>query len=106
MCFKMNLNNKYKKRKYKMSEIIFKISSEDLIEELQDDCKELERELVKTKAKVKSLGELVQSYSSKFEYVNQIDNVEEIRELFESIGLMLQDNANTINGYLEQRANR
>ena len=46
MCFKMNLNNKYKKRKYKMSEIIFKISSEDLIEELQDDCKELERELV------------------------------------------------------------
>jgi vacuolar-type H+-ATPase subunit I/STV1 len=102
----MNLNNKYKKRKYKMSEIRFEISTEDLIEELQDDCKELERELVKTKAKVKSLGELVQSYSSKFEYVNQIDNVEEIRELFESIGLMLQDNANTINGYLEQRANR
>ena len=32
--------------------------------------------------------------------------IEEIRELFESIGLMLQDNANTINGYLEQRANR
>ena len=105
MCFKMNLNNKYKKRKYKMSEIRFEISTEDLIEELQDDCKELERELVKTKAKVKSLGELVQSYSAKFEYVNQIDNVEEIRELFESIGLMLQDNANTINGYLEQRAN-
>ena len=89
-----------------MSEIRFKINTEDLIEELQDDCKELERELVKTKVKVKSLGELVQSYSSKFEYVNQIDNVEEIRELFESIGLMLQDNANTINGYLEQRANR
>ena len=39
-----------------MSEIIFKISSEDLIEELQDDCKELERELVKTKAKVKFLS--------------------------------------------------
>ena len=105
MCFKMNLNNKYKKRKYKMSEIRFEISTEDLIEELQDDCKELERELVKTKAKVKSLGELVQSYSAKFEYVNQIDNVEEIRELFESIGLMLQDNANTINSYLELRAN-
>ena len=89
-----------------MSGIRLKISTEDLIEELQDDCKELERELVKTKAKVKSLGELIQSYSEKFEYVNQIDNVEEIRELFESIGLMLQDNANTINGYLEQRANR
>ncbi|MCT7509770.1 hypothetical protein N5U26_05345 [Aliarcobacter cryaerophilus] len=89
-----------------MSEIIFKISSEDLIEKLQDNCKELERELVKTKTKVKILGELVQSYNEKFEYVNQIDNVEEIRELFESIGLMLQDNANTINDYLEQRANR
>ena len=86
-----------------MSEIIFKISSEDLIEELQDDCKELERELVKTKAKVKSLGELVQSYSAKFEYVNQIDNVEEIRELFERKGQMLHHNANTINGYLVQR---
>ena len=89
-----------------MEKITFKISREDLIEELQDDCKELEREIVKTKIKLKSLGELVQSYSSKFEYVNQIDNVEEIRELFESIGLMLQDNANTINGYFEQRANR
>jgi hypothetical protein len=89
-----------------MEKITFKINTEDLIEELQDDCKELERELVKTKVKVKSLGEFVESYSEKFEYVNQIDNVEEIRELFESIGLMLQDNANTINGYLEQRANR
>lgn len=89
-----------------MNEIRFKINTEDLIEELQDDCKELERELVKTKSKVNSLGELVQSYSEKFEYVNQIDNVEEIRELFESIGLMLQDNANTINSYLELRANR
>ena len=89
-----------------MEKITFKISTEDLIEELQDDCKELERELVKTKVKVKSLGEFVKSYSEKFEYINQIDNVEEIRELFESIGLMLQDNANTINGYLEQRANR
>ena len=89
-----------------MSEINLKISTEELIEELQDDCKELERELVKTKVKVKNLGELVQSYSEKFEYVNQIDNVEEIRELFESIGLMLQDNANTINSYLELRANR
>ena len=79
-----------------MSEIKFKINTEDLIEELQDDCKELERELVKTKVKVKSLGEFVESYSEKFEYVNQIDNVEEIRELFESIGLMLQDNANCI----------
>lgn len=31
-----------------MSEIRFEISTEDLIEELQDDCKELERELVIT----------------------------------------------------------
>ena len=30
-----------------MNEIRFEISTEDLIEELQDDCKELERELVK-----------------------------------------------------------
>ena len=89
-----------------MSEIRFKINTEDLIEELQDDCKELERELVKTKVKVKSLGEFVKSYSEKFEYINQVDNVEEIRELLESIGLMLQDNANTINSYLELRANR
>ena len=61
---------------------------------------------MKTKVKVKSLGEFVKSYSEKFEYINQVDNVEEIRELLESIGLMLQDNANTINSYLELRANR
>ena len=57
-----------------MEKITFKINTEDLIEELQDDCKELERELVKTKVKVKSLGEFVKSYSEKFEYINQVDN--------------------------------
>jgi uncharacterized radical SAM superfamily Fe-S cluster-containing enzyme len=99
----MNLNNKYKKRKYKMSEIRFEISTEDLIEELQDDCKELERELVKTKAKVKGLGELTQSYNEKLEYTQEINDVEEI---IESISLMLQDNANSIQIYLDNRANR
>ena len=105
MCFKMNLNNKYKKRKYKMSEIIFKISSEDLIEELQDDCKELERELVKTKAKVKSLGELVQSYSEQFENIHEIDD-DVVEEIIEGISLILLDNVNSLERYLDDRANK
>ena len=90
-----------------MDKIKFKINSEDLIEELQEDCKELERELIKAKVKIKSLGELIKNYSEQFENkYSHIDNVEEITELIESIGLMLQDNANTINGYLELRMNR
>ena len=90
-----------------MDKITFEINSEDLIEELQEDCKELERELVKAKVKINSLGELIKSYSEQFENkYSHIDNVEEITELIESIGLMLQDNANTINGYLELRMNR
>ena len=87
-----------------MDKIKFKINSEDLIEELQEDCKELERELIKAKVKINSLGELIKNYSEQFENkYSHIDNVEEITELIESIGLMLQDNANTINGYLELR---
>ena len=90
-----------------MDKIKFKINSEDLIEELQEDCKELERELVKAKVKINSLGELIKNYSEQFENkYSHIDNIEEITELIESIGLMLQDNANTINGYLELRMNR
>ena len=90
-----------------MDKIKFKINSEDLIEELQEDCKELERELVKAKVKINSLGELIKNYSEQFENkYSHIDNVEEITELIESIGLMLQDNANTINGYLELRIDR
>ena len=90
-----------------MDKIKFKINSEDLIEELQEDCKELERELVKAKVNINSLGELIKNYSEQFENkYSHIDNVEEITELIESIGLMLQDNANTINGYLELRMNR
>ena len=90
-----------------MDKITFEINSEDLIEELQEDCKELERELVKAKVKINSLGELIKNYSEQFENkYSHIDDVEEITELIESIGLMLQDNANTINGYLELRMNR
>ena len=90
-----------------MDKITFEINSEDLIEELQEDCKELERELVKAKVKINSLGELIKNYSEQFENkYSHIDNIEEITELIESIGLMLQDNANTINGYLELRMNR
>lgn len=90
-----------------MDKIKFKINSEDLIEELQEDCKELERELIKAKVKINSLGELIKNYSEQFENkYSHIDNVEEITELIESIGLMLQDNANTINGYLELRIDR
>ena len=90
-----------------MDKITFEINSEDLIEELQEDCKELERELVKAKVKINSLGELIKNYSEQFENkYSHIDNVEEITELIESIGLMLQDNANTINGYLELRMNK
>ena len=90
-----------------MDKIKFKINSEDLIEELQEDCKELERELIKAKVKINSLGELIKNYSEQFENkYSHIDNVEEITELIESIGLMLQDNANTINGYIELRMNR
>ena len=90
-----------------MDKIKFKINSEDLIEELQEDCKELERELVKAKVKINSLGELIKNYSEQFENkYSHIDNVEEITELIESIGGMLQDNANTINGYLELRMDK
>ena len=90
-----------------MDKIKFKINSEDLIEELQEDCKELERELVKAKVKINSLGELIKNYSEQFENkYSHIDNVEEITELIESIGLMLQDNANSIQIYLDNRANR
>ena len=90
-----------------MDKITFEINLEDLIEELQEDCKELERELIKAKVKINSLGELIKNYSEQFENkYSHIDNVEEITELIESIGLMLQDNANTINGYLELRMNR
>ena len=90
-----------------MDKIKFKINSEDLIEELQEDCKELERELIKAKVKINSLGKKKKNYSEQFENkYSHIDNVEEITELIESIGLMLQDNANTINGYLELRMNR
>ena len=90
-----------------MDKIKFKINSEDLIEELQEDCKELERELVKAKVKINSLGELIKNYSEQFENkYSHIDNVEEITELIESIGLMLQENDNTINGYLELKMNR
>ena len=72
-----------------MDKIKFKINSEDLIEELQEDCKELERELVKAKVKINSLGELIKNYSEQFENkYSHIDNVEEITELIESIGLM------------------
>ena len=62
---------------------------------------------LKAKVKINSLGELIKNYSEQFENkYSHIDNVEEITELIESIGLMLQDNANTINGYLELRMNR
>ena len=77
-----------------MEKITFKISREDLIEELQDDCKELEREIVKTKIKLKSLGELVQSYSEQFENIHEIDDV--LEEIIEGISLMLLDNANSL----------
>ena len=63
-----------------MNEIRFTISTEDLIEELQDDCKELERELVKTKTKLKGLGELTQSYNEKLEYTQEINDVEDITD--------------------------
>ena len=87
-----------------MEKITFKISTEDLIEEFQDDCKELEREIVKTKIKLKSLGELVQSYSEQFENINEIDDV--VEEIIEGISLMLLDNANSLERYLDDRANK
>ncbi len=87
-----------------MDKITFKISTEDLIEELQDDCKELEREIVKTKIKLKSLGELVQSYSEQFENIHEIDDV--LEEIIEGISLMLLDNANSLERYLDDRANK
>ena len=87
-----------------MEKITFKISREDLIEELQDDCKELEREIVKTKIKLKSLGELVQSYSEQFENIHEIDDV--LEEIIEGISLMLLDNANSLERYLDDRANK
>ncbi|RXI27652.1 hypothetical protein [Aliarcobacter trophiarum] len=70
-----------------MDKITFKISSEELIEDLQDDCREL-----------------VQSYSEQFENTHQIDDV--VEEIIEGISLMLLDNANSLERYLDDRANR
>ena len=88
-----------------MDKITFKISTEDLIEELQDDCKELEREIVKTKIKLKSLGELVQSYSEQFENIHEIDD-DVVEEIIEGISLILLDNVNSLERYLDDRANK
>jgi uncharacterized coiled-coil protein SlyX len=88
-----------------MEKITFKISREDLIEELQDDCKELEREIVKTKIKLKSLGELVQSYSEQFENIHEIDD-DVVEEIIEGISLILLDNVNSLERYLDDRANK
>ena len=88
-----------------MEKITFKISREDLIEELQDDCKELEREDVKTKIKLKSLGELVQSYSEQFENIHEIDD-DVVEEIIEGISLILLDNVNSLERYLDDRANK
>ena len=88
-----------------MDKITFKISREDLIEELQDDCKELEREIVKTKIKLKSLGELVQSYSEQFENIHEIDD-DVVEEIIEGISLILLDNVNSLERYLDDRANK
>ena len=87
-----------------MDKIKFKINSEDLIEELQEDCKELERELVKAKVKINSLGELIKNYSEQFENINEIDDV--VEEIIEGISLMLLDNANSLERYLDDRANK
>ena len=65
--------------------------------------KELETFIAEEYIEAPTLEEAKKIASEEYPYLNP---VEEIRELFESIGLMLQDNANTINGYLEQRANR
>ena len=88
-----------------MEKITFKISREDLIEELQDDCKELEREIVKTKIKLKSLGELVQSYSEQFKNIHEIDD-DVVEEIIEGISLILLDNVNSLERYLDDRANK
>ena len=88
-----------------MEKITFKISRENLIEELQDDCKELEREIVKTKIKLKSLGELVQSYSEQFENIHEIDD-DVVEEIIEGISLILLDNVNSLERYLDDRANK
>ena len=88
-----------------MEKITFKISTEDLIEELQYDCKELEREIVKTKIKLKSLGELVQSYSEQFENIHEIDD-DVVEEIIEGISLILLDNVNSLERYLDDRANK
>ena len=88
-----------------MEKITFKISREDLIEELQDDCKELEREIVKTKIKLKSLGELVQSYSEQFENIHEIDD-DVVEEIIEGISLILLDNVNSLERYVDDRANK
>lgn len=82
---------------------------EEKIKELRKDCNDAEIELINANLKLKTLGTIFKSYAndSSLPYEDLPFKVRnEIVEFIESIGLMLLDNANTIQKFLDYRANK
>lgn len=79
------------------------------IRELGEDCTTAEVELINASLKLKTLGTVLKSYAndSSLPYEDIPFKVKnEIVEFIESIGLMLLDNTNTIQKFLDYRANK
>ncbi|AGR77669.1 hypothetical protein A7H1H_1382 [Aliarcobacter butzleri 7h1h] len=82
---------------------------EEKIRELREDCTTAEVELINASLKLKTLGTVLKSYAndSSLPYEDIPFKVKnEIVEFIESIGLMLLDNTNTIQKFLDYRANK
>ena len=82
---------------------------EEKIRELREDCTTAEVELINASLKLKTLGTVLKSYAndSSLPYEDiQFKVKNEIVEFIESIGLMLLDNTNTIQKFLDYRANQ
>ncbi|MCT7553822.1 hypothetical protein [Aliarcobacter butzleri] len=82
---------------------------EKQIKELREDCNTAEVELINASLKLKTLGTVLKSYAndSSLPYEDIPFKVKnEIVEFIESIGLMLLDNTNTIQKFLDYRASK
>lgn len=82
---------------------------EEKIRELREDCTTAEVELINASLKIRTLGTVLKSYAndSSLPYEDIPFKVKnEIVEFIESIGLMLLDNTNTIQKFLDYRANK
>lgn len=82
---------------------------EGKISELRENCNISEVELINASLKLKTLGTVLKSYAndSSLPYEDIPFKVKnEIVEFIESIGLMLLDNTNTIQKFLDYRASK